>query len=125
MLAVISQQLVRKLCPHCKQEVAPKLKELPSEAATILRGLGNGPFFDAKGCGRCHSTGYHQRTGIREILVMNAAIRSAVYQGAEVVAIRQAAVESGMKTFLVDGLERAALGITSIEEILRVVPTQR
>jgi type II secretory ATPase GspE/PulE/Tfp pilus assembly ATPase PilB-like protein len=125
MLAVISQQLIRKLCPHCKQEAAPKLAELPAEAATVLRGLEKGAFFEAKGCQQCHDTGYHQRTGIREILVMNDSVRRAVYQGAEVAAIRQAAVESGMKTFLADGLEKAALGITSIEEILRVVPTER
>ena len=83
-----------------------------------------GTFFEAKGCPQCHGTGYHQRTGIREILVMNDAIRRAVYQGAEVAAIRQAAVESGMKTFLADGLEKAAQGLTSIEETLRVVPAE-
>ncbi len=120
VLAVISQYLVRCLCPHCRQPAKITPAMLPAQATEILAGK-SPTFYSPKGCDKCGG-GYRGRTAIHEILVMDDAIRNAVSQSAGVAAIRTAALQSGMRTLLADGLLKAAAGVTSIEEVLRVTP---
>ena len=119
---IISQRLVRVLCPQCKQQTDLKTDSLPSEAVEFLRTVDSKAFYSAKGCEDCHGTGYHRRTAIHEILIMNDQIRALVSDSMDVTAVQNSACQTGMQTLLMNGLEKAALGITSIEEILRVVP---
>ena len=121
LAAVISQRLVRKLCPDCKKQVDPPLHSVPPEAAEFIRALGKKSFFGPSGCDAC-GAGYRGRTAIHEILVMDDRIRRAVADGVDLAALRAAARESGMRTMLANGLEKAAGGVTSVEEVVRVLP---
>jgi general secretion pathway protein E len=114
---VAAQRLVRNLCPHCRQATEPD--------AELLERLGAGGdaprmLYGAKGCDRCNQTGYFGRSALLEVLVMDDALRRLVLQRADAREIEKAAVEAGMRTLYQDGLRKAAEGITSIEEVLRV-----
>lgn len=123
LAGVISMRLVRKLCPKCKEPANPPLHSLPPEAVQFIASHKDAQFFKPKGCEHCGGGhGYRGRTGIFEILVMNDRLRQLVTDGSPLQTLRAAAKEEGMKTLLMDGLEKAAQGITSIKEVLRVVP---
>ena len=81
----------------------------------------NKNFYQAKACQACGDTGYFDRMGIYEILEMSDEIRSAILRRADSSEIKEIAVKNGMKTLLKDGFQKAVDGLTTIEEILRVV----
>ena len=122
LAAVVSQRLVRILCDKCKQPAEPATHSMPPEAVEFVANCQEANFCRPVGCEECRSTGYRVRTAVQEILIMSDPIRQAIADGADMGAIRRTAIESGMKTMLQSGLEKAAKGITSIEEVLRVVP---
>ena len=122
IVGVIAQRLVPLLCPECKEPAQPAEHSVPSEAVEFLSAHRDATFYVAKGCEKCRSTGYHGRTAVHEILVMDDSIRRVVAGPCDVATLRKAAIEAGMKTMLIDGMEKAARGITSIEEVIRTVP---
>ena len=117
---VIAQRLVRKICQHCKQPYTPTLEEI-----TKMRLQGRNPAsldsFKGAGCPHCNRTGYRGRVGVFEVLTVDAAIRELIAKDATEAALLKAAMDGGMKYLLEDGLDKIAEGITSIEELLRVV----
>jgi len=117
----ISQRLVRKLCQKCKVErqLAPEERKSLSELIPNLDP--DIKFFAAVGCDECGSSGYRGRLGIREVLEVNDTIRKLIMSRASAQEIKAAAVKGGMTTMLEDALAHAAQGMTTIEEILRVV----
>jgi len=119
---IVSLRLVRLLCPECKQEAEPALHSVPPEAAELIASMAGATFFGPKGCERCAGTGYRGRTGIYEILIPHDRVRQAVLASAELETIRNAALAAGMRPMLHNGLRTAARGITSIQEVTRVVP---
>ena len=116
---IMSQRLVRRICGQCKELYSPTAEEL------LKIGLREGPvkmvFYKGKGCNACDRTGYRGRTGVFEILVLNSEIRELIANNAAEDAILKAAVSAGMRHLIEDGVEKARQGITSIEEILRVL----
>ena len=110
--AVLAQRLVRIICPHCKEEYRPEREyagiELP---ATLYRG---------RGCDRCFGLGSIGRIGIYELLLIDAELCSMVIKRAPAGLIKEYALSRGMQTLRDDGLSKAAAGITTIEEVLRV-----
>ena len=122
VVAVISTRLVRTLCPECKQPSDPPMHSMPPAAVKFISELPDTKFCGPKGCDHCRGTGYRGRTGIFEILVMNDRLRQLVTDCADIGALRSAACEEGMKTMLLDGLTKAAQGLTTVEEIIRVTP---
>jgi len=115
LILIVAQRLVRQICPKCKET------HTPSEATLKDLGLDvNAKFFHGKGCSFCKNTGFVGRIGIFEVLVLNEAIRKLVEEKDSADAIRKKALELGMKTLRLDGLEKAKQGLTTIEEILRV-----
>ena len=120
LTAMLAQRLVRKLCPHCRQPH----DGIPEIALTAGLPRDNaGPvasFCRPVGCNACHGSGYFGRTTITEILQMSDPIRSLVLKSADAGAIRRAAAEAGMSTMYMDGMRKARLGITTVEEVLRV-----
>ncbi|MBT7164155.1 MAG: type II/IV secretion system protein [Victivallales bacterium] len=120
---VISQRLVRRLCPACKRPAKPKLDLLP---AGILERLGllDGDFAEPVGCDQCRQMGYRGRKAIHEIIVPEDDVRHAV-NGGDLDAIREAARKNGMATLFEDGLRYAAKGVTSLAEVTRVASTGR
>ncbi len=114
---VAAQRLVRKLCPDCREKYEPgdDLRERLGVAGEVPRIL-----YRAVGCETCSGAGYSGRIALLEILVMDDALRRLVLKHADATEIERAAVEGGMRTLYEDGLRKAARGITSIEEVLRV-----
>ena len=119
--AIIAQRLLRRLCDHCKIE-------READPATLRR-LGEhfdgpcGPMYAACGCDRCND-GYRGRVPIHEVLVLNEEIRSAIVDGASAHQLYQLAQETGMKTLIHDAREKVLAGVTSAEEVLRVMGSQ-
>ena len=120
---VLSQRLVRRLCPHCKRAVQPPPELLQSSG--LHRHLAPGaPMYEAVGCPHCRGSGYQGRTGIHELLVVDEALRSAILQGQDAGALQQLAVHAGMDTLYEDGLRKVAAGVTSLDELMRVTQDQ-
>jgi len=119
---VISQRLIRMLCPECKERVEPPLHSLVPEAVELMKGAKGATFYGARGCDACNGTGYRGRTAIHEILIPDDRVKNVVASDGNLAAIREAALAAGMRTMLACGIEKAARGITSIQEVLRVIP---
>jgi type IV pilus assembly protein PilB len=115
VIGIVAQRLVRVICPKCKEPAnisASVLDELKLEPAmNFMRG---------RGCDACKNTGYKGRIGIFETLTITDGIRQLVGSKASSQNIKDAAIKDGMKTLREDGLSKAAKGITSLEEVLRV-----
>ncbi|MHB1016802.1 MAG: GspE/PulE family protein [Coriobacteriia bacterium] len=122
LIGVIAQRLVRKLCPACKESkrvtkdmlaafgIAPE--ELTAKTVSVPH---------PGGCDECFGTGYHGRTGIFEVMEMDDELERLFLAEAPSEAIRAAALEAGMQTLRQDALVKVAEGVTSLEEIMRVV----
>ena len=78
-------------------------------------------FYRGRGCASCNHTGYQGRVGVFEVLEMSVTIRKLIMEQANADAIKQQAVAEGMTTMFEDGLHKALLGVTTLEEVLRVV----
>ena len=114
--AVISQRLVRKVCPHCAQKFSASNAEkqflgVPAEENIDL--------YNAQGCEECNYTGYIGRTAVHEILMMSSAIRDDLAAGGSTESIRRIARQEGMKSLL-DNLKELVLdGTTTLAELRR------
>ncbi len=118
---VVAQRLARKLCDKCKQAYAPEPQEL-LEAGLPESRLGEAKeLFRPVGCASCSNTGYRGRMGLYEVMGMSEEIERLTVERASSDAIRAVAIEQGMITLREDGLDKALRGLTSIEEIARVV----
>jgi general secretion pathway protein E len=121
---VVSMRLIRMLCPHCRKPAGPPTAQLPPDVRKFVESKNDAAFFAPVGCGKCGGLGFAGRTGIFEILMCEDCIRQAVSSGAGVPALREAAAGVGMRTMFMDGVQKAARGITTVEEVLRTVPVQ-
>ncbi|PTB89283.1 type II secretion system protein GspE [Pseudidiomarina aestuarii] len=116
LLAVLAQRLVRTLCEECKETYDPSDDELEffskkeRKAAVLYR---------AKGCDKCNHTGYRGRTGIHELLVVDEKVRELVHNGHGEQSIDKY-VRKHTPSIRDDGLSKVALGLTTLEEVLRV-----
>jgi type II secretory ATPase GspE/PulE/Tfp pilus assembly ATPase PilB-like protein len=135
---VVGQRLVRRLCTHCRETIGPNpsvmesLKSRSDFAATIqalqtqnFLSKGDDPLagmrlFKAKGCAQCHGSGFRGRIGIFELFEINDQTRNLILERRDVASIRAAAIAGGMKTLFQDGLGKAFLGHTTLEEVTRV-----
>lgn len=123
LVGVLAQRLARKVCSNCKAPYTP-----PPEAVARL-GIKPDPdappitFYRGRGCDNCRHTGYKGRTGIHELMVVNDEINDLVVRRAPVSEVREAARAGGMKLLREDGMMKVVEGITTVEEVLRVVFT--
>ena len=118
----IGQRLVRKICQNCKERKTVTDEEYKwlSETLSDETLLQNRNYFRGKGCKSCNGSGYRGRIVIAEVLVANEEIRTAILCKASASEIKKIAIKDGMTTMLVDGFKKAVLGLTTIEEVLRV-----
>ncbi len=117
----MGQRLVRKLCQKCKKERVLTKEEIKSIEEIIPEITEQGrKFFIAEGCDNCNG-GYSGRVGIREVLEVNNEIRKLIVGRGTAQEIKAAAVANGMTTMLKDGIAKASEGLTSIEEIMRII----
>lgn len=120
LLGVVSMRLVRTLCPRCTEPYEAPASNLNRLGATLPEG-GAVTLYRGRGCPHCHETGYLGRTGIFETLEVNENIRGLIVANSPDSAIRQAAIEGGMRSIGEDGLRKVMNGLTTLEEITRVV----
>lgn len=116
---ILAQRLARKLCDDCKQEWSPK-KEVLIEAGYAADNLPEA-VYRAVGCKKCGGTGYRGRIGVHEVLMMTEDISRLCVEEATSEDIKRVAISQGMLTLRQDGLEKVRMGLTSIEEVVRVI----
>ena len=120
---VLAQRLARKLCSHCCEMYQPSNEELlQSRVAPDVAAASDGMvFYRKKGCPRCNQTGYKGRVGIYQLLTMTEEIAQLAVQRAPREELERAALTGGMRTLWDDGLAKVAAGLTSVEELARVL----
>jgi hypothetical protein len=121
VVAVLSQRLVRVLCHNCRQPFTPR-KEVVASFVVELDGVKPFIFFQPKGCLHCNGTGFKGRVALHELLVVNEAIRNAILGRHTSSQIRLIArEEAALVSMREDGFYKATQGVTTLEEIMRVV----
>ncbi len=126
---VVGQRLVRRICQDCKTKKTLSAPELQSLKEVIeQQGLDkykdiskSTPFYYGKGCDICNGSGYYGRIGIHEVLDVDDDVRKALVRKADASEIKALALSKGMTTMIEDGFGKALEGITTIEEVLRVI----
>ncbi len=118
--AVQAQRLVRKLCEHCAQPVSP-----PANVSDFIQQVNSdqisSQWRQAVGCAACQGTGYRGRSGIYEMVAVTTEMQKLIGRNAPVDEMRDLAKAQGSRTLLEDGLVKASMGLTSIDEVYRVV----
>lgn len=120
--AFIAQRLVRLICDKCKETIKIRTEKFKLEGLNIGKEI---TAYHGKGCKECNNTGYSGRTGIYEILVVDDEIKKLILQRTSSDIIKKKAVEMGMRTLLYDGWKKVLSGVTTIEEIMRVVQLEQ
>jgi general secretion pathway protein E len=118
---VISQRLIRILCESCRQPYTLNKSMAVDLGIDHITNGGELTLYRPGGCPKCNDTGYSGRSAILELLVMSDRIRKMVNDHADAKQIEIAAMEDGMRTAYEDGCAKAIAGVTSIEEVFRVV----
>lgn len=126
ILGVMAQRLLRTLCPHCKQavdvsadsEIAIQWQELvqPWRAPVPAQ------VYKAQGCEHCRHTGYQGRVGLYEIMPLSNELKKLVAADANLDTLKQQAYREGVQPLRLSGAKRISEGLTTIEEVMRVVP---
>ncbi|HOX41081.1 MAG TPA: ATPase, T2SS/T4P/T4SS family [bacterium] len=124
---VIGQRLARRICDDCKEsetmsssdlaDIKKEIAKMPAEAQKALPKLA---FHKGKGCKSCDNTGYRGRIGLYEVLVVSDAIKDLMRKKAPGEEVQKVSMSEGMTTMIQDGISKASLGITTIEEVWRV-----
>uniref|UniRef100_A0A7C4XSU4 Type II/IV secretion system protein n=1 Tax=Caldisericum exile TaxID=693075 RepID=A0A7C4XSU4_9BACT len=120
LIGATAQRLVRKICPKCKVEYKPSKDVLEHLGFEVEEGV---TFYKGEGCDFCNHTGYKGRIAISEILPITPEIQKLILKRASSKEILAEGKRLGMKTLLEDALLKAAEGITTLEEVIRVVST--
>ncbi len=119
LIGVTAQRLVRKICTECKEEYKPN--------KFILKQIGiedyEGVFYKGKGCIQCGNSGYKGRIAVQEILKIDDTIREMILQRKSSTEIKEYAVKNGTITLLQDAIDKAKKGVTTVEEVIRVIST--
>jgi type II secretory ATPase GspE/PulE/Tfp pilus assembly ATPase PilB-like protein len=117
MAGVVAQRLVRLICPTCKApasysaDMLAKANLTPADAVAFYRGAG---------CEHCGHSGYHGRTGVSEVLMVDPTIHELIRQRADSRQIKDAATRAGFKSLLDDAVSKAVLGYTTLEDVVKV-----
>ena len=121
LATVISQRLVRRLCPNCK-----KARKFNNEEKKIIETIGkkygvefdtSGTTYDAVGCKHCNNTGYYDRFGVFEILNVSDEIKTMIMEGKSSIEIRNEAIKQGYEPLIVDGIRKVTYGDTTLDEL--------
>ena len=121
LATVISQRLVRRLCPNCK-----KARKFNNEEKRIIETIGkkygvefdtSGTTYDAVGCKHCNNTGYYDRFGVFEILNVTDEIKTMIMEGKSSIEIRNEAIKQGYEPLIIDGIRKVTYGDTTLDEL--------
>jgi type IV pilus assembly protein PilB len=123
-LGVVAQRLVRRLCSNCRRQYTPTTETLRALNITEADAA-NISFYRPVGCDACHQTGYRGRIGIYEVMRISDRLRRMIAQRASEDSVREVAASTGMLTLGDDALAKVKAGVTTAEELLRVVTEVR
>ena len=118
---VLAQRLARRLCPKCKEAYTPTKQALVENQFPWEDGMELPTLYRPVGCSACSKTGYKGRLALHEVMAVTEEIEKLTVEHASSMAIGKVAVEQGMITLRHDGLLKVMAGVTSVEEIFRVV----
>ena len=119
---VLAQRLLRTVCIKCKEPYSPPKDAIKRLGMNLdILDKSEVTFFRGRGCDACKGTGYKGRVGVYELMPVNDKVRELILARASSYAIREAAIEAGMRTLKDDAMEKILLGITTLEESLRVI----
>jgi type II secretory ATPase GspE/PulE/Tfp pilus assembly ATPase PilB-like protein len=115
--AIIAQRLVRKVCDHCR------VAYTPDPIACKYFGLdpNNGTYYTGAGCDACNGTGFKGRTGIFSVMLLSQTLQNMIFEGHSLADIQEQAIAEGMQTLKMSAVENVLAGITTVEEVARVV----
>ena len=126
ILGVMAQRLLRTLCPHCKQAIDVKAdSEIAIQWQELVqpwRAPVPAQVYKAQGCEHCRHTGYQGRVGLYEIMPLSNELKKLVAADANLDVLKQQAYREGVQPLRLSGAKRISEGITTIEEVMRVVP---
>lgn len=120
VVGVLAQRLLRMICPKCKETYTPPRDAIRRLGMNVDEGS-EVTFSRGKGCEHCKGSGYKGRIGIYELMPITDKIRDLILARSSSYSIKEAAVEAGMKTLRDDAMEKILLGLTTLEESLRVI----
>lgn len=118
---VVAQRLARRLCDRCREPYLPSEADLDSLGFRYDAKGGVPTLYKAVGCPACSNTGYRGRIALQEVMPVTEEIERLAVARASSVEIQRVAIEQGMTTLREDGWAKSALGLTSVDEVLRVV----
>ncbi len=117
IIMVLAQRLVRKICPDCKESYTVPAEELQALGLGEMEGFS---FYRGTGCDKCNQSGYRGRAAIYELLPVNDAVRELILQGASSGEIQKCAMGQGMMPMRNDGFKKVVVGLTTIDEVMRL-----
>lgn len=117
--AIMGQRLVRLVCQNCKEPYNPG-EEVLTAAEVPPEQAAKATFFRGRGCNHCGGSGYRGRMALFELMPMGTKIRELAFQEAPTGELRRAAIQAGMRTLYMDGIDKACRGLTTLEEVGRV-----
>ncbi len=123
--AVLAQCLVRRVCPNCAEKYEPSPSLLRRLSAETDLDIAHATFRRGKGCAECRGFGYRSRTGLFELMEIDYRLRERIARPTPTDELRAAAIEAGMTTMLRDGVEKAMRGVTTVEEVMRVLSARQ
>ncbi len=115
MMGVLSQRLVRRICPACKESYVASREEL--EPFFLPETIAPTQLHRGKGCAKCHGTGFSGRIGLHEFLEVSGTLRDLISQGAPAMQLLAEARRTGYQSLRYDGLKKALLGMTTLDEV--------
>jgi general secretion pathway protein E len=121
ILGVLAQRLVRKLCPHCKKESQINENEWEHLTFDYIMEMPE-KVYSAVGCEACRHTGYKGRVGIYEFMPLSLTTKQLIGANANLTELRQQAKKEGIEPLRIAGARKVIAGMTTLEEVLRVVP---
>jgi len=120
VIGILAQRLVRSPCPSCSVPQPPSADAI-EKAGGVSRLPADAKWMAGRGCAECQQSGCKGRIAIHELLTVNDEVRELISRRASEQAIRKAARNAGMRTLLEDGILKAARGLTTLEDVVRVV----
>ncbi|MDO9109031.1 MAG: GspE/PulE family protein [Desulfatirhabdiaceae bacterium] len=124
LVGMLSQRLVRKICPYCKEPFEMEAEEL-LQMGIATRQSGTVRMFRGKGCDRCRGTGYHGRIAIYEVLAYSDAMKNLTNSSVDLNVLRNQALSQGMISLRDNAVKKLLEGVTTYQEVLRVTWEQK
>jgi len=122
VIGVLAQRLGRRICQNCKEPYRPPADAL-RRVGFKMEDIESVVFYRGRGCEQCRHSGYRGRMGIFELMMINEEIQDLIVKRVPLSEVRNAALANGMKTLKMDGFQKVVEGVTTVEEVMRVVFT--